>query len=164
MTKYKRFTYITMLSAMAIIINVLEGVFLPPVAFGFRLGLANIIALLTLQLLDIKAMLIVNTNRVLLGNILRGTIFGSTFWVSAGGVVLSSIVLAILHKFKASIVFKSIISALAHSFGQILVIMYLYQQIAMLGYLPILMLASLITGIFTGILAFMLDKRVLGRL
>ena len=43
--KTKRLVYMTMLSAMAITINILESTYLPVLPYGIRFGLANIIAL-----------------------------------------------------------------------------------------------------------------------
>ena len=50
----KRLMYVTMLSAMAIIINIFESTYLPIFPFGIRFGLANIIALIAIELLDVK--------------------------------------------------------------------------------------------------------------
>ena len=117
----KRLMYITMLSAMAIIINIFESTYLPIFPFGIRFGLANIIALIAIELLDVKAMLSVNLMRVVIGNLLRGLIFGSTFWISLSGVVLSSIVLILCKKvLKMPIMSMSMLSAVGHSTGQVL--------------------------------------------
>lgn len=160
LNKTKKFSYITMLSALAILLNVIEGMFIPPVIFGIRIGIANIIALITIELFDIKSMIIVNVNRVLIGSILRGMIFGSTFWVSASGVILSTIVLSILSSIKSSIPFKSIMSAIAHSTGQVLAIMILYQNINMISILSILLITSIITGFLTSYVSILVLKRI----
>ena len=60
MTKTKRLSYVTMLSALSIVINLFESWFIPPVQFGIRFGLANIISLITIELFGIKELLIVN--------------------------------------------------------------------------------------------------------
>ena len=65
---------------------------IPPLMGVFRIGLANIMALVALRMLGVKEMLIVNAMRVLIGNLLTGTIFGSVFWISLAGVVLSSLI------------------------------------------------------------------------
>ena len=73
----RRFTYLAMLSAMAITLNLLETAILPPVFGFFRVGLANIIALVTIRILGVKDMIIVNVMRVVIGSLLSGTFLGS---------------------------------------------------------------------------------------
>ena len=88
--KNRRFTYLALLSAVAIALNLLESIYIGPIFGVLRLGLANIAALLALKLMGRKEMIIVNVMRVVIGNLLRGTIFSSTFWISSGGVCSSS--------------------------------------------------------------------------
>ena len=150
----KRLLYITMLSAMAIIINIFESTYLPIFPFGIRFGLANIIALIAIELLDVRAMLSVNLMRVVIGNLLRGLIFGSTFWISLSGVVLSSIVLILCKKvLKMPIMSMSMLSAVGHSTGQVLMVMLFYNQESMWMILPYLLLSAIPTGLLTGFTA-----------
>jgi len=160
MNKTRRFTTLTMLSALAIVINLIESYFIPPLQFGIRFGLANIIALIALSIFGIKEMFIVNAMRVIIGNLLKGLIFGSPFWISFGGVLLSSLLLAICHKLKCSFLFTSIMSAIAHSLGQVLVVMFFYRQANIIALLPILAISSIGTGILTGIIAQACLKRI----
>jgi len=152
--KTKRLVYMTMLSAMAITINILESTYLPVLPYGIRFGLANIIALITIELFGIKEMLVVNVMRVVIGNLLRGLIFGSTFWISLSGVALSSIVLILCHKLiKTPILSTSMLSALGHSSGQVLMVMFMYNQGGMLTVLPYLLISAIPTGLLTGFTA-----------
>ena len=160
--KTKRFVYLTLLSAMAITINLIESIYIGSFSFGIRIGLANIIALITIHILGIKEMIIVNIMRVVIGNLLRGLIFGSTFWISLGGVALSTIVLIILFKLKSSIMFTSILSSIAHSVGQVLVVVAFYNQPAIAAILPYLLLGSIPMGILTGITAKLVLDRIKG--
>lgn len=149
-----------MLAAMAILLNVVEGLVIPPVVYGIRFGVANIIALITIELLDIKSMITVNTLRVLLGALIRGSIFQPAFFISASGVILSTIAIIILHKLKSSIIFKSIVSAILHSTGQILAVIFLYKQVSMVTVLLMLVLTSVITGFLTGYISSLILKRI----
>ena len=158
--KTKHFVYLTILSAMAIALNVFESIYIGSIFMNLRIGLANIIALITIYFLGPKDMIIVNVMRVVIGNLLRGLIFGSTFWISLGGVVLSSIVLLVLHATKSSMMFTSILSAIAHSLGQVIVVALFYRQPAIMAILPYMLLGSIPTGIFTGYLAKVLLERI----
>lgn len=151
--KTKHFVYLTLLSAMAITLNIMESILIGPIFMSLRIGLANIIALITLFMLGPKDMIVVNIMRVFIGNLLRGLIFGSTFWISLAGVTLSSIILLICYRLRSSIVFTSILSSIGHSVGQVLMVMFIYNQAGMAITLPYLLIFSIPTGILTGFVA-----------
>ena len=66
----------------------------------------------------------------------------------------------ICHKLKTSLLFMSIMSAIAHSLGQVLVVMFLYNQSGIIAILPVLAISSVATGCLTGIVARECIKRV----
>lgn len=160
MNKTKRDTLIALLSALAIIINLIENWYIPPLSFGIRFGLANIISLVTIKLLGVKEMLFVVFIRLTLGNILKGTIFGTPFWISSMGLIFSTIAILINHKLNSSLIFTSMISAFFHTLGQTIVVSYLYNEISIMSLFPVLVVTSLATGILTAIIS----KEVLKRL
>lgn len=156
----KRFTYLALLSAMAITLNLVETAMIPPLFGVFRIGLANIISLVTIQVLGVKEMIVVNLMRVLIGNLLSGRIFGSTFWISLGGVTLSTIVLIIFTKMKSSLLFTSVMSSIAHSVGQVLIVSLFYMTGYIAVILPYFLLLSIPTGLFTGFIAKVTSERI----
>ena len=158
--KTRHFVYLTLLSAMAITLNLIESMYIGSFSFGIRIGLANIIALITINLLSIKDMIIVNIMRVMIGNLLRGLIFGSTFWISLGGVILSSIALIVMHKLKSSLMFTAVVCSISHSVGQVLVVMWFYKQAAIAAILPYLLLVSIPMGFLTGYTAKLVLDRI----
>ncbi|MGB4612780.1 MAG: Gx transporter family protein [Erysipelotrichaceae bacterium] len=154
MSETKRFVYVTMLCAMAISLNLFESIYIGNIfPFGIRIGLANIIALITIEMFGIKEMLVVNVMRVFIGNLIRGLIFGFTFWIALGGVVLSSIALIITHKLKSSLIFSSVVCSVMHSLGQVLVVIMFYNQPRMIAIMPYLLLGSIPMGVITGIVS-----------
>ncbi|MCI5722931.1 MAG: Gx transporter family protein [Erysipelotrichaceae bacterium] len=156
----KRFTMLALLSAMAITLNILETSMIPPIMGVFRIGLANIIALIALYMLGIRDMLIVNAMRVVIGNLLTGTIFGSVFWISFAGVILSSITLILMDFMKSSTMFTSVMSSIAHSLGQVLIVSFFYMQPSFVVVLPYFLLLSIPTGLLTGFVAKIAISRV----
>ncbi len=159
--KTKHFVYLALLSAMAITLSLFESIYIGPFLFGIlRIGLANIVALITIKLLGVKDMIAVNAMRVIISSLMRGTIFGSSFWISMGGVALSSIVLILMDKFHASLMFTSITSAIAHSCGQVVIVMLFYMQPGIAVLLPYLLLGSIPMGILTGFVANMVLTRI----
>ena len=158
--KTRHFVYLALLSAMAIVLRIIESIYIGPVFYMCRLGLANIIALVTVKIMGVKEMIIVNTMRVVISTLMRGMIFSSTFWISLGGVVLSSIALILMDKLKSSLMFTSIICAIAHSVGQVIVVCLFYMQAGVAAILPYLLLGSIPMGILTGITAQLVLSRI----
>ena len=160
LNKNRRLTYMALLSAMAIALNLMETAMIPPLFGVFRVGLANIIALITWKILGVREMISVNLMRVLIGSLLSGTFLGSTFWISLGGVCLSILALLLGNMLKSSVIFTSIMSSIAHSCGQVLVVMNFYKQAMMLTTLPYFILLSVPVGILTGYVASVAIARV----
>ncbi len=156
----KRFTYLALLSAMAITLNLVETAMIPPMFGIFRIGLANIISLVTIRILGIKEMVIVNMMRVIIGNLMSGRFMGSSFWISLGGVLLSSIVLIIMDKLHSSMMFSSVMSAIAHSVGQVCVVTFFYMTTYIAVILPYFLLLSVPTGLLTGFIAKVTSDRI----
>ena len=160
LNKNRRLTYLALLSAMAIALNLMETAMIPPLFGVFRVGLANIIALIKWKILGVREMISVNLMRVLIGSLLSGTFLGSTFWISLGGVCLSILALLLGNMLKSSVIFTSIMSSIAHSCGQVLVVMNFYKQAMMLTTLPYFILLSVPVGILTGYVASVAIARV----
>ena len=160
MNKTKKISYVAILSALAIVINLFESMFIPPIQFGIRFGLANIISLVTIHLFSYKELIFVNVMWVSIGSLLRGMIFGSQFWISFMGVLFSTLVIMVCHRLKTSLIFMSIMSAIFHSLGQVVVVMMLYSQAMIASIFPILAISSIATGILTGFVAKECLRRV----
>lgn len=156
----KRFVYLAILSALAIVLSLLESIYIGPIFLTLRLGLANIVALIGIKVLGVKETIIINIMRVMISTLLRGLIFGSTFWISLGGVSLSTIILILLDKLDMSLMFTSIMSSIAHSTGQIIVVCMFYNQPAVVRMLPFLLLGSIPMGMITGVIAKMVLARI----
>ena len=156
----RHFVYLALFTAMAIVLSIVESVYIGPVFFLVRIGLANIVALVTVKILGIRDMIIVNTMRVIISTLMRGMIFSSTFWISLGGVALSSIVLIILEKMHSSLMFTSVMMSIAHSVGQVIVVCFFYMQSGVAAILPYLLLGSIPMGFLTGTVANMVIPRL----
>lgn len=159
-SKTKHFVYLAMLCAMAITLSLIESIYIGSFMYGIRIGLANIIALITIHMMGIREMIIVNVMRVVISTLMRGLIFGSTFWISLGGVALSSIVLIITYRLHSSVMFSSVLCAIAHSVGQVIVVVMFYMQPAFAAILPYLLVGSVPMGIMTGIVAQLVLNRI----
>lgn len=162
MKSTKRMMNITMLIAISILFHLIESMIPVPVPIpGFKLGLANIVGLIALYLYDARIMLGVNALRVVLASLMRGMIFAPGFWLSLTGVILSSFAAILAKKYSPMTIFGvSMASSAFHVIGQVIAVTFIYQQFLMGALLPVLLLLSIPTGLFTGLLA----KQVLERI
>lgn len=158
--KVQKMALLAVLTAGAIVLGILES-FIPSIGIpGVKLGLANILILITLYELGILDALLVDLLRVFMVGLLRGTILSMGFLMSLTGAILSlgiMIIFYILIK-KFSIIGVSVIGALFHVFGQILVAMLFLGTPYIVLYLPIISVSAIITGIFVGVVARLIIK------
>ncbi len=156
--KIRKLTTTAVLACCALTIFVLEAQ-LPviPVA-GVKLGLSNLITLLTLRLVGRKEALAVVFIRVLLGNLYAGTFL--TFWFSLAGGVLAWAVMALTCALfeDNQIWVVSVFGALAHNTGQLGAAAVLLKTASVLAYTPVLGIAAIVTGLFTGFLCVAILK------
>ena len=143
------------LTAGAIVIGIIES-FIPSIGIpGVKLGLANIVILITLYELGILEALFVDLARVFIVGLLRGTIFTMGFFMSLTGAIFSLGIMILFYLLikKFSIIGVSVLGALFHVFGQILVAWLFLSTPYILYYLPVIAISAIITGVFVGITA-----------
>ena len=155
-----KLTRLALVISFALILSYVESQ-LPPIsaiAPGIKIGLANIAVIFVLYRFGIPEAITVSIIRVIIVAMLFGT--PVSFFYSISGAVLSLAVMAILKKLTPlKEVAVSVTGGLMHNVGQILAAWVLLND-AVLYYLPILMLSGTVAGIFVGIAAAILIKRV----
>lgn len=162
-------TYLAVLITFAVVIHTVEATLpLPLPVPGVRLGLANMITLLTLVLFGLRSGLTVTVLRTILGSLFIGGLFGFGFWLSfAAGVtscLVMSLFLALRQKELISLIAVSVAGAAAHNLTQLFIASLIVANFALFkGYYPLLLLLSVPTGIFTGLAAHYLEG-VTGRM
>lgn len=151
-TNTRKLVFMAMMISYALVLYIIESMLPNPfVAFpGARLGLSNIIMLLCLLNLSFKDSFIILSLRIVLSTLFAGPF--STILYSIGGGYLSLVGMKVCIKWlKLPSVGTSIIGAILHNIGQLIVASLIIKNVNMMGYLPILLGASLATGIFVGI-------------
>ncbi|HHW70371.1 MAG TPA: Gx transporter family protein [Clostridiales bacterium] len=141
---------LSLITAQAIVLHYIEG-FIPVLAPGAKLGLANIMTIVTLYIFGARYALVVSVIRILLGSLLSGNPMGILF--SMVGGILSWLIMAILKGYPEyfTLVGVSTAGAAFHNLGQLATASILYNTIGIFfTYLPMLMLTSAITGYFIG--------------
>ena len=146
--------------ALAMILSYLEAIIILPVAIpGIKVGLSNLLIVTVMYLYSPREAALVNLVRILLSAMLFGTVTGLIF--SLSGAVLSFAVMGLFYKaglFTVSGV--SILGGVFHNVGQLIAAVFLFSSVTLGYYLPVLLLAGLITGAVNGILATIILKRI----
>lgn len=152
--KTKDITIIGILTAMSVVIAIIESYFTFAFDFipGLKLGLANIVIIFALYKYNFKTALIISLVRVFIVSLVR-TGFGFNFFFSLSGAIFSIIAMTLARKTKLSIIGISVIGSISHSIGQVLIGMFLLNNSNVIYYLPYLLLFSIPTGIIIGIVA-----------
>lgn len=146
--------------ALALVCSYIES--LIPFYFGapgIKLGLANIMVLLTLYLMGPREAAALSVMRVLLAGFLFGNAFSILY--SLAGALLSFGVMYLLWKTgKLHMVSVSIAGGISHNLGQIAVAALLVQNYRILLYFVILYFVGMMTGALVGIVAWEVYGRV----
>lgn len=148
------------LIALALILSYLESLVPINVAIpGIKLGLANLVTIVALRRLGIKAAIIVSVGRILLSAILFGNMMVLLY--SFAGATLSLLVMLVVQKVRFfTVTGVSICGALAHNFGQLVVAALVMENANIMYYLPVLVVAGAVAGTAIGILAGVVLKNI----
>lgn len=159
----KRVAYCALLTALAMIFGYVEA--LIPFGFGIpgvKLGLANIVIVLALYILPACQVFAIQLMRIVLVSFLFGNL--SMMLYSLAGGMLSLVVMLLLNRRDVfSITGVSIAGGVSHNIGQLIVAALVVQNLKIMFFFPIMIMAGLITGCLIGVLACRI-KPVLDRL
>lgn len=166
MTDSKSFkmVYLALLVAIGLVLHLVENALPNPFVLpGAKLGLANIVTLLGLVLFGFRDGMIIAFLRVMLGNLLGGTLFSIPFFLSFAGGIFSACVmglsLILLKKEWISVIGVSLLGAASHNLAQLIVASVIMNQIGILFvYMPYLMTVAMLTGFFIGLASIFLSN------
>lgn len=145
---------LALLTAAALVIFVAEAQIPPIIAVpGVKLGLSNIIVLLTMYIYGRREGAVVLGLKIVLGSIFSGQLM-SFFYSAAGGLLC----LGVMSLLKGILTEKQIwatsaFGAAAHNIGQLIVAIAILGTEKLVWYLPVLLASGIITGLFTGLCA-----------
>lgn len=152
----KKIAIIAIFVTLALVLSYVDS--LIPLAImvpGIKIGLANIVIILSLYMIGEKETILISTIRVILSSLLFGTML--TFAYSMTGAILSLIIMIILKKRTTLATMTiSIIGAVSHNIGQIIMAVIIMSTKEIIYYLPILMITGVISGTIIGVLASLL--------
>lgn len=146
----KKLAVLSVLTAVSLAIFVAEAQ-IPMPMVGVKLGLANIITLCSMAVLGRKEALLIFIIRALLGSMFAGG-FSAFIFSLFGGLCAWCVMAALIGVFGEKLIWvTSIFGALAHNAGQLVAAIIITKSIAVAAYAPILAIAAILAGAFTGI-------------
>lgn len=149
----KKLTYMAMLTAISMIVFLIEAQIPLPFAIpGVKLGIANVITLYAIWTLGWKEAGAILIIRIFLGNVIAGNVMAMAY--SLAGGLLCWVIMSLLKPImkRSQIWIMSILGAIGHNAGQLAVAIAISGTAAMAWYAPVLLVAGVITGAFTGYL------------
>lgn len=159
----RRLVFLSLLIAMGTALHVVEGMLPVPLPIpGVKLGLANIVTLIALHAYGVRGGVTVAVARVVLGSLIGGVFLSPGFLLSLTGAIISTLIMALLLKYTDcfSVIGISMAGAVGHNMGQLLTAFFLLQNKSIFFYLPVLLLAGIPTGLFTGYVLKSLLERI----
>ena len=149
-----------MFTALAMIFSYVEV--LIPINLGIpgmKLGLANLVVVVTLYTMGAPMAFAVSMIRIVLVSATFGSL--SAMLYSLAGGLLSFAGMILLKKIpNFSMVGVSVAGGLLHNKGQLIVAMAVVENIHLVSYLPPLMIAGTVTGMLIGIISGQVVPRI----
>jgi heptaprenyl diphosphate synthase len=153
----KKIALNSLLISLALILSYIESLFptslIIPIP-GIRLGLANIVTMFALFYLGFVSAMTISVLRCVLAALMFGGL--SSLLFSLSGALLALITMQVLkygYNKLFSILGISIGGAAAHNTGQILMASLMMRNTAIFAYLPVLLIAGMVMGFVTAVVA-----------
>ncbi|MDD6212094.1 MAG: Gx transporter family protein [Clostridiales bacterium] len=149
-----------LLAALAMVLSYVEAQF--PVFFavpGMKLGLTNIVVLISLYRQGTKSAFAINLVRIVLTGFTFGNLFSMIY--SLAGGCLSWVIMAAAKKWGPfSMTGVSVAGGVGHNIGQILVALFVLETGKLIYYLPFLMISGVAAGVVVGLIGSGILRRL----
>ncbi len=162
MKKLNKIIFLSLLVSLGLALSLIEQAIPLPIAFpGARLGLSNLVILITLTIFGFKEALVVNILKSMVLVLVTGSV--SSLMYSIIGGILACIFMHIGYKYFSkvfSLIGVSVLGAVGHNIGQVSVAVFIMNNIRIYTYLPLLLLLGIFTGYFVGLSAIYITKNL----
>ena len=162
----RRIAILSLIVALGVVLHRLE-VLIPLPSPWIKLGLANVMSLVTLIFFGLRDAVTVTLLRIMLGSIIGGTFLSPTFFLSLSGGVMSVFVMSWVYfygKSPFSLVGVSVCAAYTHTLTTVICVYFFWvQQEFIFKLLPVFFMFTLIAGILTGIIGNFIAKKLTER-
>lgn len=152
--------YFGVFTALALIFSYVET--LIPIHLGIpgvKLGLANLIIVITLYKMGIKEVYILSIVRVVLAGFIFGNMF-SILYSMSGGLLSLTVMIFLKKTDKFSIMGISMAGGVFHNIGQLIMAAIVLESLSIIYYLPVLLISGVLTGFLIGFIAYEMLKRL----
>ena len=159
--KLRRLTFAALLTTIALILFTVEAQLPPLTAIpGIKIGLSNVVTVFALYTLGAVPALAVLLVRVVLGGLITGQV--SAILYSLSGGLLAWTLSALLKRFfqDDKLWVLSVFAAAVHNVGQLGCAVLITMTPSLFWYLPLLLIAGILAGAFTGLAAQQVLKRL----
>ncbi len=157
----RKLVLLSIFVASSMILSYVESTLPPlwPAVPGIKIGLANIVVLITLYFFSWKEAFLVSLIRVFAISFIFGNFM--SFIYSLSGAVASLFIMSLVKRTGIfSLLGVSISGALFHNAGQVAVAVFMLDTIEIGYYMIVLAVSGAVAGVLTGILAETLLKHV----
>ena len=149
----KKIAEVAVFTALALIFSYIEAII--PLNLGIpgvKFGIANIVIVVALYKLGAPEAAGISLIRVIIIGLLFGNIVSLLY--SLSGAALSFITMIICKRLKLSVIGVSAIGGTLHNIGQLICAAAVLQNTAIIYYMPVLVIAGLVTGLLIGIVSY----------
>ena len=156
----KRMTFCALLTAIALTIFMVEAqIPVPAPVPNFRLGLANIVTVYAMFALGPRDTFLILASRIILGSAFSS--FANLPYSAAGGFCCYLIMLLLRRLLTQDQLWVcGAISSIFHNIGQMAMALFITRTPGLIIFLPYLMIPGVIAGVFTGLAAQLVLKRL----
>ena len=158
--KVKKMVLLALFTAIALTIFMIEAQIpaLVPIP-GVKIGLSNIVTVFVVFAIGSKEAAAVLFCRIFMGAVFAGN-FSTIFYSAAGGALAILVTIGLKRLLKKNQLWVAgCLGAVAHSVGQMAAAIMISGTPSLVIYLPVMIVCSIITGLFTGLCAQLLINR-----
>ena len=156
--KAKKIALFGMMVALAFTFSYFESLisfdFVVP---GVKLGLANLVVVIALYIMKPGEAFAIAIIRIFLAGLTFGNVYSIAYSLCGG--ILSFLVMYLVRKTNLSVIGVSMLGGICHNIGQIIVAAIVMGTSRLAYYLPVLLVAGLITGLLLGVISKLVIER-----
>lgn len=152
--------YFGVFTALGLIFSYVES--LIPIQLGIpgvKLGLANLVIVIAIYKMGLKESLLLSVTRIVLSGFIFANLF-SIIYSLAGGLLSLAVMWNLKKRDGFSVVGVSIAGGVSHNIGQLFIAMVVVESFSVSYYIPVLLVAGVITGFVIGLVAGEMLKRL----
>ena len=158
--KVKKLTVMALLCAIALTIFMIEAQIPPVIPIpGVKPGLSNIVTVFSVFVMGPLEAAVILFGRIFLGAVFAGN-FSSILYSASGGLLAILVTIGLRRILSVQQLWVAgCLGAIAHSVGQMTAAVLVMGTVSIAIYLPIMIVCSIVTGLFTGLCAQLLVNR-----